>query len=99
LLVGTSGLVSQPCGQHLLGLLPALAAVCLRVAKNVAELGVPRLVGVPDVGLQPEGVVQARLGKSNDVVVLGRGAGDISGTAIGGHSSNPSPPVSPVGLP
>src|SRR3954447_1482216 len=52
----------QPAAQQRLALLGALAAVRLRLAEQVRDLVVPVALGVLDVGLQAQGVVQACLG-------------------------------------
>src|SRR3954468_8413397 len=69
----------QAPAQELLGLLGALAALCLGPAEELREVAVAVPLGILDVGLQAQGVAQTRLGKPDQVVVLVLGAGDLTG--------------------
>jgi hypothetical protein len=53
-----------------LALLGALAALSLRAAEEVRELGIPVPLGVLDVGLESQRVREALLCEPDDVVVL-----------------------------
>src|SRR5215204_2631286 len=77
-------------GHHLLALLRALAALVLRLAKELRELVVALALGVLDVRLESQGVAEARLREPDDVVVLVLGAGDVTGLG-GAHSAAPFP--------
>src|SRR5215210_333741 len=70
---------NQAAAQELLGLLGALAALCLGPAEELREVAVAVPLGILDVGLQAQGVAQTRLGKPDQVVVLVLGAGDLTG--------------------
>src|SRR4051812_48518579 len=74
----------------LLALLGALAALTLRAAEEVGELVVAVPLGVLDVGLEAQRVVQALLHEPDDVVVLVLGAGYLAGLlGSGSHWSLP----------
>src|SRR5215216_4426744 len=69
--------------QELLALLAALAALGLRLAEEVRELRVVVALGVLDVLLEAQHVVEACLGEPDDVVGLVLGAGYLSGFSSG----------------
>src|SRR5439155_20072470 len=75
----SSFLRGQPLAQVLLALLGALAALTLRAPEEIGELAVAGSLGVLDVGLQPQRVVEALLDEPDDVVVLVLRAGDLTG--------------------
>src|SRR5215210_9354444 len=70
--------------QELLALLSALAALGLGLAEEVRELGVVVTLGVLDVLLEAQHVVEACLGEPDDVVGLVLGPGYLAGLC-GGH--------------
>src|SRR5688500_13975629 len=69
----------EAAGEHLLAHLGTLAAVGLRLLEEILQLGVTRALGVLDVDVQAESVVQARLDVPDEVVVLVLRAGDVAG--------------------
>jgi hypothetical protein len=70
--------------------LPATEALPGAPGQSLGTSGLSAL-GVLDVGLEPEGVAQARLREPDDVVVLVLGAGDVAG--LGG--TDRSTPMGP----
>src|SRR4051794_16652329 len=84
-------LAAEAAREQLLALFSALAALTLRSAEEVGELGISVAVGVLDVDLEAESVAQARLGEPNQVVVLVLGAGDVPRLAVAaGHGAPPT---------
>src|SRR3954451_16704413 len=78
-----SARVAEPGCQELLALLGALLALRLCPAEEVGELLVTGPFRIADVGLQPQGVAQARLGEPDDVVVLVLSPGGLPGLLVG----------------
>src|SRR5437879_302461 len=58
----------HPGGQELLALFGSLAALALSPPEELGQLFVPFAFRVLDVGLEAEGVAQARFGEPDDVV-------------------------------
>ena len=78
----------QPGTEQSLAEFGAFAAIGLRLAEKVCQLGIRGLGGVVDLGLQPDRITQVGLHVPDMVVILIRGAGYYAGV-ISLHSLIP----------
>jgi hypothetical protein len=76
------GSAAESAEHELLALLGSLAALVLGPAEELGELHVAVALGISDVGLQAQGVLEALLGEPDQVVVPVLGAGDVPGLGV-----------------
>jgi hypothetical protein len=74
--------LAEPFGEELLAFVGAPAAGVLGSAEELGEVAVAALLGIRDVGLEPQGVAQRLLCEPNDVVVLVSGTSDLTAIAL-----------------
>jgi hypothetical protein len=84
---GVETLGTQTGLQQLLALLGTLAALGLRAAEEVRQLGIALALRVPDVRLEPKNVAETSLREPNDVVVLVLRSRDRAGFPVHHGSS------------
>jgi len=89
----------QPLGQQGLALFGAFPAVGLSLAEQLDELLIPAPLGVVDIGLQPQGVLQIRLNEPDQVVPLVPVTAPLSSLLIGYSFSVWWPPIASHFLP